>query len=277
MKALLFCCLTLLLLAVNALAGSINLGTASSFGVLGASTVTNTGPSVVNGDLGLYPGTSITGFPPGIVNGTIDQTNAAAMQAQADALTAYNVLAGLSSTANLTGMNLGGLTLTPGVYTFNSSALLTGTLTINFQGLSNQNVVFQMGSTLTTASASVVSVINPGVNDNIYWQVGSSATLGSTTDFEGSILANTSITLDTGTTINCGRVIALNAAVTMDDNTINIDDCPGSMEVSEPATLAVLAPGVAGVGVGVAAIESPSFAGLGLCAAIAAVRRRRNR
>ncbi len=105
------------------------------------------------------------------------------MQAQADALTAYNVLAGLPSNANLTGMNLGGLTLLPGVYTFNSSALLNGTLTLNFQGLSNQNIVFQIGSTLTTGSASSVLVINAGHNDNVFWQVGSSATLGTTTSF----------------------------------------------------------------------------------------------
>ena len=274
MKKLLLSLLVLPLLVVNALAGSsINLGTAASFGVLGASTVTNTGPSVIDGNLGLYPGTSITGFPPGIVNGTIDLTDAVAMQAQADALSAYNVLAGLSSTANLTGMNLGGLTLTAGVYTFNSSALLNGALTINFQGLSNQNIVFQIGSTLTTGSASSVVVINPGNNDNIYWQVGSSATLGSATAFQGSILADTSITLVTGTTINCGRAIALNGAVTMDTNTVDIDNCASIPSLPEPATISLLVPGL--VGAGVAAVQSPSFAGLGLFGAIAAIRRKR--
>jgi type VI secretion system secreted protein VgrG len=273
MKGLLFCFLVLPLLATNALAGSINLGTAASFGVLGASTVTNTGPSVINGDLGLYPGTSITGFPPGIVNGTIHLTDAVAMQAQADALTAYNVLAGLSSTANLTGMNLGGLTLTPGVYTFNSSALLTGALTINFQGLSNQNIVFQMGSTLTTGSASSIVVINPGHNDNIFWQVGSSATLGSATAFQGTIIAYTSITLVTGTTINCGRAIALNGAVTMDTNTVDIDNCAGGTPIPEPATMAVLVPGL--LGAGAVAVEPSTFAVLGLCGAISAFRRKR--
>ena len=274
MKALRVCFFVLPLLAINAHAGSISLGTAESFGVLGASTVTNTGPTVINGNLGLYPGTSITGFPPGVVNGTIHQTDAVAMGAQADALIAYNVLAGLASTANLTGMDLGGKTLLPGVYTFNSSALLTGALTLNFQGLSNQNIVFQIGSTLTTASASSVLVINPGHNDNIFWQVGSSATLGTTTAFQGTIIADQSVTMNTGATLNCGRVIALNAAVTLDTNTISIDNCAAS-PIPEPATIGLLAPGL--VGVGVAAVEPSSFAALGLCGAIAAFRRKLRR
>ena len=277
MKTLRVCSLLLPLLVINAYAGDINLGTAASFAVLGASTVTNTGPSVLNGDLGLYPGTSITGFPPGIVNGTTHIDDGVAMGAQADALTAYNVLAGLSSTANLTGMNLGGLTLTPGVYTFNSSALLNGALTINFQGLSNQNVVFQIGSTLTTGSASSVLVINPGNNDNIYWQIGSSATLGTASSFYGTIIADTSDTLTTGVTLNCGRVIALNAAVTLDTNTISIDNCAAGTPLPEPATIGLLAPGLVGVGVGVAAVEPSSFAVLGLCGAIAAFRRKLKR
>ncbi len=278
MKTLCVCVLVLPLLAINAYAGSsIDLGTAASFAVLGAQTVTNTGPSVLNGDLGLYPGTSITGFPPGIVNGTIDLTNAVAMQAQADALSAYNVLAGLASNGNLTGMNLGGLTLTPGVYTFSSSALLTGpvALTLNFQGLNNQNIIFQIGSTLTTGSASSILVINPGHNDNVYWQVGSSATLGTTTAFYGTIIALTSDTLTTGATINCGRVIALNGAVTLDTNTISTDNCVSAPSLPEPTTISLLVPGL--VGVGVAAVEPSSFAALGLCGAIAAFRRKLKR
>ena len=197
------------------------LGSAGMFGVLGASAVTNTGNTVIDGDLGVWPGTSITGFPPGIVNGTIYDGNAVAMQAQADALAAYNFFAGLSSNENLTGQNLGGLTLTPGVYNFDSSAQLTGELMINWEGLSNQNVIFQIGSTLTTASASMVVGINMGQNDNIYWNVGSSATLGTTTQFEGTIIAVASDTLNTGASDNCGRIIALNGAVTLDDNFIN--------------------------------------------------------
>ncbi len=235
--------------------------------------MTNTGPSVINGDLGLYPGTSITGFPPGVVNGVIHDTDAVAMVAQADALTAYNVLAGLSPNQNLTGMDLGGMTLLPGTYKFNSSALLTGMLTLNFQGLSNQNIIFQIGSTLTTGSASSVLVINPGHNDNVYWQVGSSATLGTTTSFYGTIIALASDTLTTGATDNCGRVIALNGAVTLDTNTISIDNCASGTPVPEPATIGLLAPGL--VGVGLAAVEPSSFAVLGLCGAIAAFRRKK--
>jgi hypothetical protein len=206
-----------------ALTAQAQLGSAGMFGVLGASAVTNTGNTVIDGDLGVYPGTSITGFPPGIVNGTIYDGNAVAMQAQADALAAYNFFAGLTSNENLSGQNLGGLELTPGVYTYNSSAQLTGELMINWEGLSNQSVVFQIGSTLTTASASMVVGINAGQNDNIFWNVGSSATLGTTTAFEGTIIAVASDSLNTGATDECGRIIALNGAVTLQDNFI--DNC----------------------------------------------------
>jgi hypothetical protein len=211
----------LLVFSLFTLTAYAQLGSAGMFGVLGASAVTNTGPTVIDGDLGVYPGTSITGFPPGIVNGTIYDGDAVAMQAQTDALSAYNFFQGLSSNENLTGQNLGGLELTPGVYTFNSSAQLTGALTINWEGLSNQSVVFQIGSTLTTASASMVIGINMGQNDNIYWAVGSSATLGTTTAFMGTVIASASDTLNTGATDDCGRIIALNGAVTLDDNVIN--------------------------------------------------------
>jgi hypothetical protein len=138
---------------LGAQAGTIDLGTASAFGVLGASTVTNTGPTVITGDLGVSPGTAIPGFPPGM-SGTVHDDDAVAAAAQADALTAYNVAAALAPTEILTGMDLGGLTLTPGVYFFASSDRLTGTLTLDAQGNPNAAFVFQIGSTLTTASAS---------------------------------------------------------------------------------------------------------------------------
>ena len=124
-----------------------NLGTAASFAVLGGSTVTNTGPSVINGNVGVSPGSAVVGFPPGILvpPGTIHAADAVAGQAQVDLTTAYNVLAGRPSTANLTGQDLGGLVLTPGVYTFNTTAQLTGTLTLNAQGNPNAVFIFQIG------------------------------------------------------------------------------------------------------------------------------------
>jgi hypothetical protein len=197
------------------------LGTAASFAVLAGSTVTNTGPTTIDGDLGVSPGTAVTGFPPGIVSGTMHEADAVAGTAQHDLTTAYNALAGLPFNENLTGQDLGGMTLLPGVYFFSSSAQLTGTLTLNAQGNDNALWVFEIGKTLTTASSSVVQVINGGPDDGLFWQVGSSATLGTGTSFEGSILAAQSITLDTGAIIPCGRALAENAAVTMDTNVIS--------------------------------------------------------
>src|SRR6185503_620505 len=140
-----------------------SLGTAQSFAVLGGSTVTNTGPTVITGNLGVSPGSSVTGFPPGIVaGGSIHAADAAAAQAQSDLTTAYNTAAGTPCGTDLTGQDLGGLTLTPGVYCFTSSAALTGTLTLNFQGNPNAAFLFKVGSTLTTASSSSVIMTNNG-------------------------------------------------------------------------------------------------------------------
>ncbi|MFN2425952.1 MAG: ice-binding family protein [Candidatus Binatia bacterium] len=198
------------------------LGTAANFAVLGASEVTNTGGTIVIGDLGVSPGSAVTGFPPGSVVGTIYTTVASpAGTAQADALVAYNDAAGQDCDTDLTGQNLGGLTLTPGVYCFDSSAQLTGTLTLDFLGDSNAVFIFQMGSTLTTASDAAVVVINGTPScSNITWQVGSSATLGSGTAFMGNILALVSITVATGASSD-GSLYALTGAVTMDTNAIS--------------------------------------------------------
>ncbi len=224
----------------EARAGAIDLGTAGNFAVLAGTTVTNTGPTVVNGgDVGVSPGTAITGFPPGTIAPpyTTHAADAVAAQAQNDLTTAYNTAAGLVPNQNLTGTDLGGLTLTPGVYFFSSSAQLTGTLTLNDQGNPNAQFVFQIGSTLTTASNSSVVTINGGSMPgcDVFWQVGSSATLGTGTAFEGHILALTSITMTTGATILDGSALARNGAVTLDDNTIT--NCISSASVPEPSTM----------------------------------------
>ncbi len=238
--------IALLVLSLTFVAGcpvkafaQVNLGTAGDYAVLAGSTVTNTGLSVIDGgNIGVSPGTAITGFPPGILNApyTFQAGTAAAMQAQIDLTAAYNLAAGLPVTQNLTGQNLGGLTLTPGVYFFSSSAQLTGILTLNNLGNPDALFVFQIGSTLTTASAASVVTINGGSMPgcNVFWQVGSSATLGTTTDFEGHILALTSITLNNGASILDGSALAINGAVTLDSN--EITNCTDAVAVPEPAT-----------------------------------------
>jgi len=237
--------LLLPLLVLGAYADSINLGTAGSYAVLAGSTVTNTGSSVLTGNLGLWPGTAVTGFPTGIViGGTIHAGDAAAAQAQIDLTTAYNAAMGLSPTATLTGQNLGGMVLTPGVYFFASSAQLTGKLTLNNLGNPNALFVFQIGSTLTTASSSSVIFSNSLADPNVFWQVGSSATLGTTTAFQGNILALTSITLNTGASIGCGGALARNGAVTLDSNVIGGGCGRSESTVPEPGTMGLLGTGL---------------------------------
>jgi hypothetical protein len=204
------------------------LGTAQSFAVLGGSTVTNTGPSVLTGNLGVSPGLAITGFPPGTVTGTTHAGDAVALQAQSDVTTQYNSLAGAACTADLTGQDLGGKVLTAGVYCFSTSAQLTGTLTLNAQGNANATFVFKIGSTLTTASGSSVVLINGGNPCGVAWQIGSSATIGTTTSFIGNLIALTSVTLNTGANINGGRALARNGAVTLDTNNISFAPCGGA-------------------------------------------------
>jgi hypothetical protein len=230
----------LLLVAASPLAAQISLGTAQNFGVLGGSAVTNTGATTVNGNVGVSPGSSVTGFPPGVVvGGAIHSNDAVAMQAQNDLTTAYNNIAATPCTVDLTGQNLGGLTLTPGVYCFSTSAQLTGALTLDALGNPNALFLFKIGSTLTTASGSSVAIINNGGNscNKAYWQVGSSATLGTGTSFTGDILALTSITLTTSASTN-GRTLARNGAVTLDTNNVNtcgVQLCP--FITVNPATL----------------------------------------
>src|SRR6202049_2689209 len=209
----------------HASATNVDLGTADPFAVLAGTTVTNTGPTTVHGSLGVSPGSAVTGFPPGTVSGgAIHAADAVAAQAQSDLTTAYTSAAGDACNHSLTGQDLGGLTLTSGVYCFSSSAQLTGTLTLNAQGDPNAVFIFQIGTALTTASTSNVRLINGAQSCKVFWQVGSSATLGTSTSFVGNILALTSITLTTGASVN-GRVLARNGAVTLDTNNIFFSNC----------------------------------------------------
>ncbi|MHB8601753.1 MAG: ice-binding family protein [Nitrosotalea sp.] len=205
----------------NAFAATIhpNLGTAGNFAVLGASTVTNTGNTVLTGNLGVSPGTAITGFPPGKVIGTIYAGGPVATQAHADAATAYGALSSATCTTNEPAVaTIGGQTLKPGVYCFPTSAAITGTLTLSGNGV----YIFKIGSTLTTAAGNSQVVLTNGASaSNVFWQVGSSATLGTGSVFKGTIIAYSSITATTNALVD-GRLIALNGAVTLDTNHITV-------------------------------------------------------
>lgn len=201
----------------------VGLGTAASFAVLAGTTVTNTGPSVITGDLGVSPGSAVTGFPPGTVIGAQHAADAVALQAQNDLTTAYNDAAGRTPATSVAG-DLGGRTLVSGVYKSTSSLGLTGAVTLNAQGDPSAVFIFQVASTLITASASHVDLINGAQACNVFWQVGSSATVGTGSAFAGNILALTSITVTTGSTID-GRALARNGAVTLDDDVITAPTC----------------------------------------------------
>jgi hypothetical protein len=219
-------CLSLLALlasVVFAAQAPVGLGTAGSFAVLAGQAVTNTGSSTVNGNLGVSPGSAVTGFPPGTLNGTAYEANAVAAQAQLDLTTAYNTAAAATPATSVPA-DLSGLTLTPGVYQNTSALGLTGAVTLNAQGNPNAVFIFQAGSTLTTGSGSVVNLINGAQPCNVFWQVGSSATLGTTSTFVGNILALTSISMNNGVTVN-GRALARNGAVTLINDTITAANC----------------------------------------------------
>ena len=196
------------------------LGSANAFAVLAGSTVTNTGPSILNGDLGVSPGTAVTGFPPGTVNGTIHAADSAAAQAKLDLTTAYNDAAGRSTSPISVSGNLGGQTLPPGLYKSTSSlAISSGDLTLDAQGDANAVFIFQMASTLTTTVGRQVILSGGAKAANVFWQVGTSATLGTNSVFQGNILADQSITLTTGATLN-GRALTRIGAVALDSNAI---------------------------------------------------------
>jgi serine protease AprX len=247
----------------------VSLGTASAASVLAGSGVTNTGPSVLNRDLDTYPTPAVTGFPPGVTMGVQHAADAVALAAQNDLTTAYNGAAGAVSTSNVTGVDLGGKTLTPGVYTAAAGMAITGTAPLTLSGSADSVFIFQAGSTLITGSNSSV-VLSGGVQAaNVFWQVGSSATLGTGTAFKGNILALTSITITTGATVD-GRALARNGAVTLDSNRfVDSSTAPRSPaavfpEASQASSL--VKAGINGHGVNVAVLDTgidnlPDFAG----------------
>lgn len=198
---------------------TVSLATAGTFTVLAGSTVTNTGATTVTGDLGVSPGTAVTGFPPGTVTGTIHAGNAAAAQAQSDLTVAFNDAAGRTTGVISVSVDLTGLTLAPGLYKSTSSLANTGTLTLNALGDQNAVFIIQMATTLTTGPGSQVILSGGAQASNVIWQVGSSATLGTNSVFKGTILADQSITVNTGARVD-GRVLARIGAVTLDTNVI---------------------------------------------------------
>jgi hypothetical protein len=225
--------LALMPLIANAQQAPVGLGTTASFAVLAGQGVTNTGPTVVNGDLGTHPNPAVSGFPPGTVNGAIHQADAVALQAQSDLTTAYNDAAGRTPVTTIA-TELGGQTLTPGVYNSASGTFqITGTLTLDAQANPNGVFIYQMASTLITASSSNVSLLGSAQACNVFWQVGSSATLGTTSTFRGNILALTSIQVQTGVTVD-GRVLARNASVTLDADVITRATCAAPTPTPTP-------------------------------------------
>jgi hypothetical protein len=248
-------------------AAPVDLATAGPFVVLGGTTVTNEGPSVLNGGLGVSPGTALTGFGlPAVVNGATHKNDAVAAQAQLDLTNAYEVAAGqpVLPADDLSNTDLGNRKLTPGAYKYTAGALLTGPLTLDAQGDPNAKFVFEIGAELTTESASSVLLVNGASPCNVYWQVGSSATLGSTTKFVGNLMALTSISLNNGATVE-GRMLARNGQVSLINNVLGLPLCAtgstappspeppsdtGAVAPSTPATTGPASPKRKGSGAG---------------------------
>ena len=201
---------------------TFNLGIASPFAAFSGSTVTNTGATNIYGNIGVWPGNQVSGFPPGIQTaGSQHLGDNLAMQAFIDINSAFSAAASAGCGSDLSGQNLGGRTLTAGVYCFDSAAQLNGALTLDAQGDPNAFFLFQITTSLTTADGSAVLFANEGTGTNVYWQVVSSANLGASSVFAGNILALGSITLGSGAMIQCGGALALNGAVTLDSNNIS--------------------------------------------------------
>jgi type VI secretion system secreted protein VgrG len=206
------------------------LGRAQAFGILASTSITNAGATAETGDVGISPGATITGFPPGTITGTLHAGDAAAAGARTDALTAAAALAALAPTQNLSGINLGGQTLNAGVYKFDAAAVLTGTLTLDAQNDPGAVFVIQVGTALTVTAAAVVALANSAQPQNVFWQVGTTAGIGAGAAFQGALLANQAVTLGNAASATDANLFSLLAGVTLDDNEVTVPPVPEGIE-----------------------------------------------